>query len=218
MNIPKRKVASIALSPSRVESLTDGVFAIVMTLLVLELSVPIIAEGSVQAELGKRLLEMWPKFLSYMVTFFMLGLMWFHHHRQFSQIRQSDSVLVWTNTVYLMFVAILPFSTSMLGEYIEERLPVFIYGGNFIACWIFRYLIWSYATGNYRLVDRNIDPLEVKTPKIVYPIAITVFMIGIGIAFLNTIASICIFALMLAFLIVSSAFLYRLSAIQKSAK
>ena len=142
MRLPKRKVASIALSPHRLEALTDGVFAIVMTLLVLELSVPVIAEGSVHTELGKQLLDMWPKFLSYVVTFFMLGVMWFHHHRQFSQIKQSDSILVWANIVYLMFVAILPFSTSLIGEYIEERLPVFIYGGNFIACWICRYIIW----------------------------------------------------------------------------
>ena len=139
-------------------------------------------------------------------------------NRQFSQIKQSDSILVWTNIIYLMFVAILPFSTSLVGEYIEERLPIFIYGGNFIVCWICRYIIWSYATGNYRLVDRNIDPLEVKTPKIIYPITIAVFMICIGISFLNTIASICIFALMLAFLIVSTAILYRLSAVQQSAK
>ena len=61
MHIPKRKVANINLSPNRVEALTDGVFAIVMTLLVLELSVPVIVEGSVHAELGKRLLDMWPK-------------------------------------------------------------------------------------------------------------------------------------------------------------
>ena len=218
MHSSKREVTNITLSPRRVEALTDGVFAIVMTILVLQLTVPVIAEGSVHAELGERLLDMWPKFLSYVVTFLMLGVMWFHHHRQFSWIKQSDSILVWTNIIYLMFVALLPFSTSMVGEFIEERIPVFIYGGNFIACWIFRYILWSYATGNYRLVDRNIDPREIRMPKIIYPIAIAVFMMGMGIAFLNTIASICIYALMLTFLIVSSAFLYQVSAIQKSAK
>ncbi len=218
MHSSKREEANNALSPHRVEALTDGVFAIVMTLLVLELSVPVIVESSVHAELGKRLLDMWPKFLTYVVTFLMLGLQWFHHHRQFSKIKQADSILVWINIIYLLFVAILPFSTSILGEYIEEKIPVFIYGGNFIACWIFRYILWSYATGNKQLIDRNIDLHEVKTLKIIYLIGIFVFMIGMGIAFLNTIASIFIFTLMLIFLIVSSMIYYRVSAIQKSAK
>ena len=214
MRSAKREMTIINLSPHRVEALTDGVFAIVMTILVLELSVPVITEGSVHVELGHRLLDIWPKFLSYVVTFLMLGLQWFHHHRQFHWITQSDSILVWINTVYLMFVALLPFSTSILGEYIEEPLAVIIYGGNFVACWILRYFLWSYSTGNYRLVDRNIDSREVSMPKIIYPIVILIFIIAVGIGFINTIISICIFASVLIFLIVSSVILYRARAIQ----
>ena len=110
-----RGIAKITLSPRRIEALTDGVFAIVMTLLVLELSVSAIAEGSVHAELWPRLIDMWPKFLSYAVTFLMLGFMWIFHHRQFSHIKRSDNVFAWINIIALMFVALLPFSTSMLG-------------------------------------------------------------------------------------------------------
>ena len=106
----------------------------------------------------------------------------------------------------------------MLGEYIEEQVPVLIYGGNFIACWISRYILWSYATGNYRLVDEDIDPREVRIPKIMLIIGMVVFMIGMGISFLNTIASVCIFALLLASFIVSSAVNYRVSTFRESAR
>ena len=109
-----RGIARVTLSPHRLESLTDAVFAIVMTILVLELSVPAIAEGSAHAGLWSRLIDMWPKFLSYGVTFLMLGFMWIFHHRQFSHIRRLDNVFAWINIFALMFVALLPFSTSLL--------------------------------------------------------------------------------------------------------
>jgi len=207
MSTAKPAVIRTALSPNRVEALTDGVFAIVMTLLVLGLSVPLIAGSSVHTELPQRLLGMWPKFLSYCVTFLMLGFMWSMHHYQFMLIKRSDSVLAWINIVFLMFVSLLPFSMSMLGEYMEAQIPVLIYGGNLIACMVVRYVLWSYATGNYRLVDRDIDPREVKRPKVFLPVGAVGFMIGMGISFLNTVASICVFAGLLIFLSYAAPFI-----------
>jgi uncharacterized membrane protein len=213
-----RGIARVTLSPQRLEALTDAVFAIVMTLLVLELSIPAIAEGSAHAGLWPRLIDMWPKFLSYGVTFLMLGFMWIFHHRQFSHIKRMDNVFAWINITALMFVALLPFSTSLLGEYIDEQVAVLIYGGNFIACTIARYIAWLYAAGNYRLVDRNIDPQEVKIPKVYLPISIVVILIGMGISFLSPIASICIFAALLIFSSVRSTLVYRVGALHQSSK
>jgi len=213
-----RGIARVTLSPRRLEALTDAVFAIVMTLLVLELSIPAIAEGSAHAGLWPRLIDMWPKFLSYGVTFLMLGFMWIFHHRQFSHIKRMDNVFAWINVIALMFVALLPFSTSLLGEYIDEQVPVLIYGGNFIACTIARYIAWLYATGNYRLVDKDIDPQEVKIPKVYLPISIVVILIGMGVSFLSPIASICIFAALLIFSSVRSTLMYRVGALRQSSK
>ena len=92
-----RRMPRINLSPHRIEALTDAVFAIVMTLLVLELSIPVIAEDSAHYELWLRLINMWPKFLSYGVTFLMLGFMWIFHHRRFSHIKRTDNVFSWIN-------------------------------------------------------------------------------------------------------------------------
>jgi uncharacterized membrane protein len=190
------------LSPNRVEALTDGVFAIVMTILVLELGVPIMAGEPSHTELTGRLLAMWPQFLSYFVTFLLLGFMWSVHYYQFSNIRRSDSGLVWLNILFLMFMSLLPFSTSLLGQHIDEQVPILIYGGNFIACVAVRYFQWTYATKNYRLIDRDINPFEIKQPKIMLPMAIGVFIVGICLSLLSNIASICVFAAILIFFII----------------
>jgi uncharacterized membrane protein len=74
------------------------------------------------------------------ISFIILAIYWRGHHRQFHYIKHSDGVLVWTNIMFLMAVSFLPFSTSILGEYIDQHISVFIYGGNSIVialCFIF---------------------------------------------------------------------------------
>jgi len=117
MSQSMKRVSSTALTPNRLEFLTDGVFAIVMTLLVLEISIPEIAHPSLQVELPRRLLELWPKLYSYLLSFFVLGTLWTLHHRSFHSIKRSDNVLLWLNIFFLMFVALMPFTTSIVGNY-----------------------------------------------------------------------------------------------------
>jgi uncharacterized membrane protein len=96
------------ISKSRLEALTDGMFAIVMTLLVLEITVPQISSHEpdvVRSELSKRLLDLWPKIFSYVISFIILAIYWRAHHRQFHYITHSDGVLVWTNIMFLMAVS-----------------------------------------------------------------------------------------------------------------
>jgi uncharacterized membrane protein len=207
-----------ALSPNRVEALTDGVFAIVMTILVLELGVPIMAGELLHTELSGRLLAMWPQFLSYFVTFLMLGFMWSVHYYQFSNIRRSDSGLVWLNILFLMFMSLLPFSTSLLGQHINEQVPILIYGGNFIACMLMRYFQWTYATKNCRLVDSDISPVQVKQPKIMLLMGIGVCIIGTGLSFLSNIVSICVFAAIIVFFIIRTTHYRRIVASAQPAK
>jgi uncharacterized membrane protein len=214
----KSRVTRKALSPNRVEALTDGVFAIVMTILVLELGVPIMAGEPLHTELTGRLLAMWPEFLSYFVTFLMLGFMWSVHYYQFSNIIRSDSGLVWLNIIFLMFMSLLPFSTSLLGQHINEQVPILIYGGNFIACMLFRYFQWTYATKNYRLVDSDISPVQIKQPKIMLLMGIGVCIIGMGLSFLSNIVSICVFAAIIVFFIIRTTHYRRIAAYAQPVK
>jgi uncharacterized membrane protein len=113
------------LSKNRVETLTDGIFAVAMTLLVLNINVPEISSHStsiVETELAKRLFDLWPKVLSYGISFVILAIYWRAHHIQFHYIKHTDGVLI----------CLLPFSTSPIGQYREQQLSIFVYGGNSI--------------------------------------------------------------------------------------
>jgi TMEM175 potassium channel family protein len=182
------------ISKSRLEFLTDGIFAIV-TLLVLEITVPQISShelGVVGAELPKRLLDLWPKIFSYVISFIILAIYWRGYHRQFHYIKHSDGVLVWTNIMFLMAVTVLPFSTSLLGEYMDQQVSVFIYGGNSIVIVFLLYIQWRYATDHYKLVDKNLDPNIIRRlPRKVF-FGILAYLVAMGVSFIiyNTVFSV----------------------------
>jgi uncharacterized membrane protein len=121
------------LSRNRIEALTDGVFAVAMTLLVLDIKVPELEPPSATAELPLKLLALWPKFLSYLISFVILGVYWVGHHIQLSFIRRADRPLLWINVLFLLWVALVPFSTALLGEYAKTRIAIAVYGANLIA-------------------------------------------------------------------------------------
>jgi uncharacterized membrane protein len=213
----EQRMIKNALSTNRIEALTDGVFAIAMTLLVLGLGEPLLNGSSINQEF-KQLLDMWPKFASYVVTFLMLGYMWSMHHWQFSFIKRSDCVLVWINILFLMFTSLLPFSTLLLGEYMGQQLPVLVYGGNFLACMLMCYLKWSYATGKYRLVDKDIDWHEVRIRNTTVMVGIAFFVIAMGISYLNPIVSICIFAMTIISSMIFSTLRFRVRITEQLSK
>jgi uncharacterized membrane protein len=104
---------------SRILALSDGVFAIALTLLVPNIEVPEIPENLVAEELSGKLLDPWSKFLSYVIRFVVILFYWMAHHSIFGLIRNHDRVLVWLNSLFLMCVAFLPFPVALLGEYGE---------------------------------------------------------------------------------------------------
>jgi uncharacterized membrane protein len=178
------------LSKNRIEALTDGIFAVVMTLLVLDISIPQIASshydiGSVAAgsELLQRLFDLWPKVLSFGISFIILAIYWMTHHRQFHYIKHLDRTLIWMNIIFLMAACLLPFSTSLLGEYREQEIAILVYGGNSIIIGSLLYIQWWYATRNHKLVDENLDPITKGTLSRRLLFGITVYLIAIGISF-----------------------------------
>jgi uncharacterized membrane protein len=208
MSVSIQKGVASFLNLHRLAALTDGVFAIVMTLLVLEIGIPEIAPSSLHAELPQRLLELWPKLLSYGISFILLGMFWYLHHIAFHYIKRSDNGLVWLNILFLMFVALIPFSTSLFGSYGTEQLSLVIYAGNLLVVNVMRFLFWTYATGKYRLVDRDISPRLVKWDRLISIGLGLIFLLMIGVSFISLGAARTVFAL-LGVLAFSSQFLTR---------
>lgn len=136
----------------RLEAISDGVFAIVLTLLVLQFEVPEIPAGRVQAELPSRLLALQPLLFSYLLSFFGVGLYWVVHQNLFQNVERHDRVLLYLNLVFLLAVSFLPFPTELLGTY-GTRLTWGLYAGNFALVGLLMTTTWWYATRRGFTVD-----------------------------------------------------------------
>ncbi|MCE1246725.1 MAG: DUF1211 domain-containing protein [Firmicutes bacterium] len=145
------------ITPHRIMNLSDGVFSIVMTLLVLDIKIPSHTQVSSSVELIDHLYSMLPKFQYYFITFIVLGIFWVGHHYQFQFIKRSDNRLVWLNLFFMMFITLIPFTTYLLGEYPNIRIASGIYALNILITGLLVHWNWRYATKNCRLTDCHFD-------------------------------------------------------------
>lgn len=193
-----RRCTSGGLSTRRIEAFSDGVFAIVITLLILDIKVPDkIPEAMVATQLLQKLFELWPKFLSYVISFWVIGVLWVTHHNAFHYIKRSDQVLLWLNILFLMCVAFIPFPTALIGQYGQQQIAVAMYGANLLVTRLVFQLLWWYATSGHRLVDSNLDPRFVSkvTRRILTPALVD--LLAIGISFFSIPISILLYILIL---------------------
>jgi uncharacterized membrane protein len=120
------------MSTNRLEAFSDGVFAIAITLLVLNIDVPRPGSG----HLGHELLAQWPSYAAYVISFLTIGIIWINHHAAFSRLRTVDHSILILNLLLLLSVGILPFTTSLMATYLKEgsgeNLAAAIYGASFL--------------------------------------------------------------------------------------
>ncbi|MBO9617559.1 MAG: DUF1211 domain-containing protein [Niabella sp.] len=137
----------------RIIAISDGVFGVAMTLLVLEIRVPL-AEGlTSDKELARSFFALMPKFLVYFLSFMTAGIFWTGHAAQYKLIEKSDRNLSWINLLFLLFVTLLPFSTAFLGDHINYRFPIGIYWLNIFLMGLLLYINWSYACKHHFVPD-----------------------------------------------------------------
>ena len=179
----------------RIETLCDGIFAIVMTLLVLNLSVPVVTD---EAELFNKLLAMWPKFLAYVISFVVLGVMWSFHYRLLDGVRKSDGWFLWMNICFFMVVAFVPFTTQLLSEYRHLSAAIVVYGINSIASFMLLYCQCWYASTGRRLIDECIEAKSIRELKVTFAGGALASLAAIAFSFVNTNISIFIYAIVYA--------------------
>jgi len=114
------------IGKGRVEALADGVFAIAMTLLILEIKVPDIPPGEL-SHLPRAILALWTKALVYVASFLVIGVFWVGHHAQLHYIRHTNRPFLWMNLVFLLLVSAVPFSAALLGRYPNEPIAAVLY-------------------------------------------------------------------------------------------
>lgn len=149
------------MDTKRLEAFSDGVFAIAITLLVLEIKVP--HSG---ASLGRELLGLWPSYFAYTVSFIVIGAIWINHHAIFDHIVRADQKLLLLNTFHLMFIAFLPFPTAVLSQAlhsgVDESIATSFYGGTLTVIGLLVTAMWYYAAHEHRLLGENISRDEAK--------------------------------------------------------
>lgn len=121
------------IEKSRVEAFSDGVIAVAITLLVLDLRVP---EPDGPGDLGHRLIELWPNYLAYVVSFVAIGILWINHHTAFRRLTGVDHTVLVLNLFLLLCIVVLPFTTSLLATYLDQphggHLAAVVYAASFL--------------------------------------------------------------------------------------
>lgn len=195
------------ISRGRVEALSDGVFAIVVTLLVLEITVPHLAEHDSMTELARALGTLAPKFVSWVISFVTVCVIWLNHHRLLAMVSRIDNGLFWLNANLLLWTSFIPFPTSLMGDYPANRLAVSFYGGvMFLMALGFVLARWHLHRHPDRL-EKDVDRTAFRTGTM-YSIAMgpIAYAIGAGLAWVSPIgAFVCYGAIALYFVLPRSA-------------
>lgn len=164
------------IGKNRIEALSDGIFAIVMTLLILELHVPKLPPTAPNVEVAPALLALWPKLISYLVTFVSLGVFWVGHHIMYHVIRRADRTLLWLNIFFFMFVSLLPFSTSVLNAFPQAFIAPFLFGTNLAVIGWLLFFQWIYANSQPGMLAAFVTAeyrAAVRTRMLAVPVATT---------------------------------------------
>ncbi|MFZ0497258.1 MAG: TMEM175 family protein [Methylocella sp.] len=169
----------------RIEAFSDGVFAIAITLLILEIKVPKI-EGS---DLLAILLNLWPSYFASVLSFVMIGIYWANHHYVFKLYQKTNHALNLLNLLFLLFIAFLPLPTEILGEYMLDKAnqttAATLYAVGLLlpaATWL---LMWLYATREHRLVDRHLDSGSLRRLTLQYLGSVVLYLSAVVVSLID---------------------------------
>lgn len=167
---------------ARIEAFSDGVFAIAITLLILEIKVP----GAGNGDLLQRLIRQWPSYVAFVISFAFIGIMWINHHRLFTHIKRSDNGLLFLNLLLLLGVTAVPFPTAVLAQHFgqsDQRPAAILYHGTYFAIAIFFNVLWSYAS--HHLLGKEADVSAAHTISAQYAFGPLLYLVCIALTWVN---------------------------------
>ncbi len=185
------------METNRLEAFSDGVFAIAITLLIIEVGVP---EGS--GSLASRLIDQWPSYLAYALSFATIGVMWANHHNIFALIGRTTHGLVIANLALLLVVAFIPFPTKVLGEnlrgahgepitFADQRTAALLYNGTFFLMAVAYNTLWQVAAWKNRLIKPGCEEKAAAVSRVYWP-GSPAYVFAIVVAFFSPIGSIVV--------------------------
>ncbi len=173
-------------SPRRLEMLTDGVFAIVMTLIVLQIAIP----SGPAVQLPHDLARLIPTLLVYALTFVTLGTLWFGNRTQSEFVSKADHPLVWLTLLMLLFVALVPFSAGLMGRYPESRVAVVLYGVHLTVVFTLHACLWLYVSYRPRLLRDGLSARYLRWSRLAAFAAAIGYAIATGLGAISPLAGI----------------------------
>lgn len=184
----------------RLEAFSDGVFAVAITLLVLDIKMSVtdaqghlLNDGVGTGSFWRALFEQWPMFAAFIISFFTIGIMWLNHHKLFKHIKHTNTGLIFLNTLLLMVIVFIPVPTAILAEYLHDPVhhdAAILYSGTcFVMACCFNFL-WRYASHRGRLLGNNFDQQEVRAISRQYAFGPLLYFIAILLALISMPASV----------------------------
>jgi uncharacterized membrane protein len=183
------------LDRGRLEALSDGVFAVAITLLALDLAVA----GPGHGPLLRQLIEHWPAFAAYLVSFATIGVIWVNHHMLMANVAVVDRTLLFVNLVLLLFVVLIPFATGTMAEYLtgndqDAHVAAALYGAVFEGMGLSFAAVFAWTLGEGRTL-RPLPPGERRTAWLRFAPGIAVYLAAIAVAFISAQAAFALIAL-----------------------
>lgn len=183
------------MSTSRIEAFSDGIFAIAITLLVLTIGQP-----ANFTDLTHSLLDEWPSFAAYVVSFFVIGIMWLNHHSIFSHFAHADRGLVYLNMVLLLTIAFLPYPTGVFGEALRQgqgqQVAAVVYSITMALNAYAWTALWLYASHKRRLLSTSFPEAERRPATVLFSIGVVAYTAALAVALINAYACLAFHALL----------------------
>jgi uncharacterized membrane protein len=188
---------------NRLETFSDGVIAIAITLLVLEIDVPTETHG----DLWAALLGQWPSYLAYLISFAVIGIIWVNHHGILALVARVDRPLLYLNLLVLLAVAGIPFPTALIAEHlqssgIDSRVAAAVYGGWATLVALSFNVMWRWIVHDARLVHEHLDVAALRANTRRFSLGLVIYPVTIGIAFLSPIWALVVHGLVAIYYVV----------------
>lgn len=184
----------LRMSSGRLEALGDGIFSVAMTILVIELALPV-TKGNSWNDFLQSLKELWHGMLCYMISFVVLGIMWFGHRMMFEYISRTNRYFIFLGVLFYMIVCLVPFSTRFLAADSFKWQAILVYGVNLSLCNLSLYAQWLYGINRASLMEKDL-PVEVRREaRILFLLSPVVYSVAIIISFWLPLVSIIIFVI-----------------------
>ena len=191
---PEVKEEKTFIRLERINGFSDAIFAVAITLLILTIDVPVVSNTS---GLGSELSALWPKFLGFLISFFIIGAFWVSHHLIFNYLERLTPGLLWLNLIFLLFIVTLPFSTDLMSEYNNSSTALIFYNANLALVSLTLCILWVYMSHDNRLIDADFNPATRRHILLIYFNMTIIFLIAVAVAAVNASTSQYVYLLLI---------------------